>query len=227
LASIPSAIAKAIDDTFLGSAPLGQPALQRGQLLRAGGNPRPGGDIRKHPRRIWEGGPSLFLSWSTNTHVQIEAGHEYPLFGGTHIRAYAMSAGKVILIQDPGIIESTVAWVRIALQPDAIACFASTDGRAWIPLGTLPRQGFEGAPSRLVLGNRCFCQARKAAGLPKMTSHTLRHFFISQAMMSKDVTTFTISKWVGHRGTRMIEEVYARESGTVLQIAVYRGAMEQ
>ena len=55
---------------------------------------------------------------------------------------------------------------------------------------------------------KCFCEARKAAGLPQMTSHTLRHFFISQAIMSNDVSTFTIAKWVGHRGTRMIEEVY-------------------
>jgi len=62
--------------------------------------------------------------------------------------------------------------------------------------------------SRATTFLKCFYQARKAAGLPKMTSHTLRHFFISQAMMSKDITTFTISKWVGHRGTRMIEEVY-------------------
>jgi integrase len=55
---------------------------------------------------------------------------------------------------------------------------------------------------------RCFYQARKAARLPKMTSHTLRHFFISQAVMSKDVSFYTIAKWVGHRGTRMIEDVY-------------------
>ena len=36
-----------------------------------------------------------------------------------------------------------------------------------------------------------------------MTSHTLRHYFISQGVMSG-----TIIKWTGHRNTRMIEEVY-------------------
>lgn len=55
---------------------------------------------------------------------------------------------------------------------------------------------------------RCFYMARKAAGLPRMTSHTLRHFVISQAVMSKDVSFYTISKWAGHNGTRMIESVY-------------------
>jgi len=54
---------------------------------------------------------------------------------------------------------------------------------------------------------RCFDQSRKTAGLPKMTSHTLRHFFISQAVMS-GVELLTIAKWVGHNGTRMIEQVY-------------------
>jgi len=30
------------------------------------------------------------------------------------------------------------------------------------------------------------------------------------AMMSTDVDTFTISKWVGHASTQMIERVYAQ-----------------
>lgn len=52
-----------------------------------------------------------------------------------------------------------------------------------------------------------FYQARKKAHLPKMTSHTLRHYFISQCVMS-GIDTFTIAKWVGHRNTKMVEEVY-------------------
>lgn len=54
---------------------------------------------------------------------------------------------------------------------------------------------------------KCFYQARKKAGLPKMTSHTLRHYFISQCIMS-NINLFTIAKWVGHRGIKMIEDVY-------------------
>ncbi len=104
---------------------------------------------------FWEGGPSLFLSWSTNTCVQIQAGHEYPMPGGNRVRTYAMSAGKSIPIQCPEVIENTVVWVRVTLKADAIAFFCSTDGQAWLPLGTLPRKGFEGAPARLILGNGC------------------------------------------------------------------------
>jgi integrase len=61
---------------------------------------------------------------------------------------------------------------------------------------------------RAISFTKCFYEARRKARLPKMTSHTLRHYFISQAVMSKDVSFYTIAKWVGHRGTRMIEEVY-------------------
>jgi len=50
-------------------------------------------------------------------------------------------------------------------------------------------------------------KAREAAGLPKMTSHTLRHYFISHCVMS-GINYFTIAKWVGHKNTKMIEEVY-------------------
>ena len=64
---------------------------------------------------------------------------------------------------------------------------------------------------------KCFYQARKKAGLPKMTSHTLRHYFISQAMMSKDVNPYSISKFVGHSGTKMIEQVYGHLRSDYLQ----------
>lgn len=54
---------------------------------------------------------------------------------------------------------------------------------------------------------RAFDKARQDAGLPQMTSHTLRHYFISQCVMS-GIELFTIAKWVGHANTRMIEETY-------------------
>ena len=44
-----------------------------------------------------------------------------------------------------------------------------------------------------------------------MTPYTLRHFFISKAVMS-GVDLYTISKWVGHTSTQMIEQVYAHLS---------------
>lgn len=47
--------------------------------------------------------------------------------------------------------------------------------------------------------------------MSQMTSHTLRHYFISQCVMS-DIEFFTIARWVGHQNTRMIEEVYGHLS---------------
>jgi len=64
---------------------------------------------------------------------------------------------------------------------------------------------------------KCFYQAREAAGLPKMTSHTTRHYFITQAMMSKDVKEYAIAKFVGHSGTKMIERVYGHVRSEFLQ----------
>lgn len=54
---------------------------------------------------------------------------------------------------------------------------------------------------------RAFYEARDEAKLPKMASYTLRHYFISYCVMN-DIPFFTIAKWVGHKNTKMIEEVY-------------------
>jgi len=59
--------------------------------------------------------------------------------------------------------------------------------------------------------HKAFYKAREEAGLPQMTSHTLRHYFISHCVMS-GIDFFTIAKWVGHANTRMIEEVYGHLS---------------
>jgi len=59
--------------------------------------------------------------------------------------------------------------------------------------------------------HRTFYQAREKANLPRMTSHTLRHYFISQCVMA-GIPFFTIAKWVGHKNTKMIEEVYGHLS---------------
>ena len=55
--------------------------------------------------------------------------------------------------------------------------------------------------------HRAFYEARAKAGLPGITSYTLRHYFISYCVMN-DIPFFTIAKWVGHKNTKMIEEVY-------------------
>lgn len=59
---------------------------------------------------------------------------------------------------------------------------------------------------------KTYLKAQKLAGLTEhMTSHCLRHFFISKAVES-GVNFLVIAKWVGHSTTRMIEQVYAHLS---------------
>jgi integrase len=47
----------------------------------------------------------------------------------------------------------------------------------------------------------------RRSNLPKLTPYTLRHFFISYCVMS-GIDFLTISRWVGHSSTHMIEQVY-------------------
>ena len=54
---------------------------------------------------------------------------------------------------------------------------------------------------------KAFYEARDKAGLPSMNSYTLRHYFISQCVMS-GINLFTIAKWCGHANTLMIQETY-------------------
>ena len=45
-----------------------------------------------------------------------------------------------------------VNWVKITLRPERIDFYCTTDGASWVPYGTLPRAGLEGAPEWLMLG---------------------------------------------------------------------------
>lgn len=54
---------------------------------------------------------------------------------------------------------------------------------------------------------RSFERARAAAGIPHFRSYDLRHYFISQAIMS-GVDSFTVAKWAGHSSSQMIDRVY-------------------
>ncbi len=52
-----------------------------------------------------------------------------------------------------------------------------------------------------------FTKARENAGIPYLTSHGLRHYFISHAIMSGS-SKDAIMRWVGHASTQMIEQTY-------------------
>ena len=54
---------------------------------------------------------------------------------------------------------------------------------------------------------RAFTKAREKAGIPYLTSHGLRHYFISHAIMSGS-SKDAIMRWVGHASTQMIEQTY-------------------
>lgn len=54
---------------------------------------------------------------------------------------------------------------------------------------------------------RSLYMVRKMAGLPRLTSYSLRHYFASRCIASK-IDLFTISRWMGHKNTKMVEEIY-------------------
>lgn len=54
---------------------------------------------------------------------------------------------------------------------------------------------------------KTFREVREKAGLGRLTSHGLRHYFISHALMSR-VPKDTIKDWVGHTTTKMIDTTY-------------------
>lgn len=59
---------------------------------------------------------------------------------------------------------------------------------------------------------KTYPRAQRLAGLTEhMTSHCLRHFFISRAVEA-GINFLVIAKWVGHSSTKMIEQVYAHLS---------------
>ena len=59
---------------------------------------------------------------------------------------------------------------------------------------------------------KSYPRAQRLAGMTEhMTSHCLRHFFISKAVES-GINFLVIAKWVGHSTTKMIEQVYAHLS---------------
>jgi len=59
---------------------------------------------------------------------------------------------------------------------------------------------------------KSYPRAQRYAGMTEhMTSHCLRHYFISRAVES-GINFLVIAKWVGHSSTQMIEQVYAHLS---------------
>ncbi|MEU8785324.1 tyrosine-type recombinase/integrase [Streptomyces sp. NPDC048637] len=64
-----------------------------------------------------------------------------------------------------------------------------------------------------------FKDAAKAAGTPRYTPKSFRHFFVSEAIHA-DIPLFEVAAWVGHRTTRTTELVY----GHLVRRAMERGA---
>lgn len=58
---------------------------------------------------------------------------------------------------------------------------------------------------------KSFEQACRAATLTGITMYSMRHYFISKAIMS-GIDIFTVAKWAGHSSTKMIYDVYGHLS---------------
>lgn len=62
---------------------------------------------------------------------------------------------------------------------------------------------------RLQSFRRSFNEARKNAGLEKMTPHTLRHYFVSSCIMNDPpIPIFVTARWCGHSNSTMIHSTY-------------------
>lgn len=53
-----------------------------------------------------------------------------------------------------------------------------------------------------------FARVVKAAGVPKIRFHDMRHTYVSLALKS-DISMFKVSQWLGHSDIRITQETYA------------------
>jgi integrase len=72
-------------------------------------------------------------------------------------------------------------------------------------------------PSQVANFRRTLDAARSASNLPDFQYHSMRHFFISHAIMA-GIDTMTVAKWVGHRDNGiLIAKVYGHLTDKHLQ----------
>ena len=104
----------------------------------------------REPFGQYQGGfsPGLHLDWKDGRSISI-TGWNIP---GDNLVCSGEANGASVF-QVPGPKMERFTWVKIALQPDTIEFFASTDGQSWTLIHAQPREGFEGAPDILALGH--------------------------------------------------------------------------
>ena len=70
--------------------------------------------------------------------------------------------------------------------------------------------------------NKVLRTVREKAGIPDFTCHSLRHYFVSTAVMS-GIDYMTIARWVGHQdGGVLIGKVYGHLSNEHAQAQAAR-----
>ena len=142
---------------------------------------------------------ALFVEWTDidwdRQQIVIKPKHGNPLKSGKTRYVELHDRLKTILLEWREEWKRIFA-VRAARHPDE-----KTPPHDWVFYN--PRKQLERADSF----NTCFETIRRRSNLPKMTPYTLRHFFISYCVMS-GIDFLTISRWVGHASTHMIEQVY-------------------
>jgi hypothetical protein len=109
--------------------------------------------------------PGLHLDWKDGRTISI-TGWNKP---GDNLVCSGDANGAVVF-QASGPKMELITWVKIALRPDTIEFYASTDGQSWKLVHSQPRKGFEGAPDILALGH-----GHEKDGLPE--SYIFDSFF--------------------------------------------------
>ena len=94
--------------------------------------------------------PGLYLDWKDGRSISITG---WNVMNQLDNLVCSGQVNGATVFQASGPKMERITWVKIALQPDTIEFFASTDGQSWTLIHAQPREGFEGAPDILALGH--------------------------------------------------------------------------
>jgi len=106
----------------------------------------------REPIGHYQGGfsPGLHLDWKDGRSISITG---WNVMNQLDNLVCSGQANGATVFQASGPKMERITWVKIALQPDTIEFYASTDGQSWTLIHAQPRKGFEGAPDILALGH--------------------------------------------------------------------------
>jgi hypothetical protein len=102
---------------------------------------------------LLSGRARLFLYWPNDEYVQTGPAGDSAKFMYALSDAVRKEGADISTQAVPGWYPYCANWVKIALSPDTITFYGSTDGRAWVKNGEQKRgEKYAGAPQWLMLG---------------------------------------------------------------------------